>query len=157
MTVVRQKELRELNILKILKKKQTMVLITLGFLDSIAMFFVTARPSGPAASLLELAVYMATNVLMNWEKCFRVDTDAAPSNSMQFSLSQCSPPYVFLVPIMPIPKTKLACRNQLHFLMESSLEKAKWLSPALRSSSHFSWKLATSISGYAQIVTSKCL
>lgn len=94
MTVVRQKELRELNILKIFKKKQTMVLITLGFLDSIAMSFVTARPSGPAASLLELAVYMATNVLMNWEKCFRVDTKAAPSNSMQFSLSQCSPPCV---------------------------------------------------------------
>ena len=66
MTVVRQKELRELtNILKILKKKQTIVLITPGFLDSIAMFFVTTRPSGPAASLSELAVYMATNVLMN--------------------------------------------------------------------------------------------
>lgn len=53
------------NILKILKKRQTTVLITPGFLDLIAMFSVTARPSGPAASLPELAVYMATNVLMN--------------------------------------------------------------------------------------------
>lgn len=114
------------------------------------MFSVTARPSGPAASLPELAVYMATNVLMNWEKCCRVDTNVAPSKSMQVLLSQYSPLHAFLVPTMPPPKTKLACRNQLLFPMEISRQEAKWCSPVLKSPSHFSWKLAISLSGYAE-------
>ena len=45
------------------KEKQTIVLITPSFLDSIAVFSVTARSSDPVASLPELAVYI--NVLMN--------------------------------------------------------------------------------------------
>lgn len=108
------------------KEKQTIVLITPSFLDSIAMFSVTARSSDPVASLPELAVCI--NVLMNWEKYFRVSTHAASSDSMQFSLSQRSPSYAFLVPITPPPKTKLECRKQLLFLMENSLEITKWLS-----------------------------
>ena len=108
------------------KEKQTIVLITPSFLDSIAVFSVTARSSDPVASLPELAVYI--NVLMNWEKYFRVSTHAASYDSTQFSFSQCSPSYAFLVPITSPPKTKLQCRKQLLFLMENSLEIAKWLS-----------------------------
>lgn len=67
MTVVRQKEHRELtNIFENLRKKHTIVLlITPGFLDSTAVLSVTARPLNPAASLPELAVYMASSVLTN--------------------------------------------------------------------------------------------